>query len=199
MGRCVICGKLQMHENVTLHRFPRDKTLCQEWVKIIGWGGWIPASYNVLCSDHFIEDSFCSYDSRVRKRLKSGALHTICTKITLEPHRDISEMNSTTANSAKLPGGLCNLEESVGENCNEISSNKENIPIGACNNYTTPKKEIRNISGVATPRSKVLHDHRYDNSPRSAKKRLDIIQSKLDSTQMKFKITRQQLRLLKKS
>ena len=61
-----------------VHRFPKDEPSCKQWLRIIGRDeSWIPSKSSLLCSDHFTEDSFSTYNNRNKKRIKPGALPTI--------------------------------------------------------------------------------------------------------------------------
>ncbi|XP_033227372.1 THAP domain-containing protein 4-like isoform X2 [Belonocnema kinseyi] len=95
MGKCAFCGKSKK-QTATLHRFPREETLYQQWMKLIGREGWMPTR-SLLCSDHFRAEDFSWYnDSRTKKRLKPGILPTIFPKIKSKPSAELLVMNNFT-------------------------------------------------------------------------------------------------------
>ncbi|CAL1276894.1 unnamed protein product, partial [Larinioides sclopetarius] len=60
MGSCVAfncinrCSK--KIPGTTFHRFPKDETLKNVWVKAIRRANWVPSKFSRLCSKHFPEE-----------------------------------------------------------------------------------------------------------------------------------------------
>ncbi|XP_061726718.1 uncharacterized protein LOC133532184 isoform X2 [Cydia pomonella] len=48
----------QKHEDVTFHRFPRNKTTRQKWIAATGRKNWNPAKNSRICSKHFEQFHF---------------------------------------------------------------------------------------------------------------------------------------------
>ncbi|XP_063544483.1 uncharacterized protein LOC134752724 isoform X2 [Cydia strobilella] len=48
----------QKHEDVTFHRFPRNRTTCQKWIAATGRKNWKPAKNSRICSKHFEQFHF---------------------------------------------------------------------------------------------------------------------------------------------
>ncbi|XP_013174455.1 PREDICTED: THAP domain-containing protein 1-like [Papilio xuthus] len=82
MSSCAIlwCGKNSRFsctktDEVTFHRFPKDKAIKKKWIEATKRDNWRPSNFSVICSRHFTED--CYHSIKPRRRLLDNAIPTL--------------------------------------------------------------------------------------------------------------------------
>ncbi|XP_076299003.1 THAP domain-containing protein 5-like isoform X2 [Lasioglossum baleicum] len=198
MGKCLYCGNLSKNKNkASLHRFPQNAALREQWIKFIGRENWMPKNSSYLCSDHFRKDCFNVHYSN-RKCLKPGSLPTISTyQETFQEHSNI-------------------LVESNHGNINESITTSDEVPeVGVCIEYIDSPTSSREIfdeesylqssisrmnvteSQRMTVHENIHHDHHYERTLTSTLKKLSSVQRRLDSSLESNKMLKRQLKQLK--
>ena len=70
---CCVKGCNKLPPNVTLHRFPKDATLCEKWKGALEMSTvWLPTESDRVCSSHF--DPAIKIRCKAQVRLLAGAV-----------------------------------------------------------------------------------------------------------------------------
>ncbi|XP_046753081.1 THAP domain-containing protein 6-like [Diprion similis] len=218
MGRCVSCKKSTTEKGLTFHRFPANEIERQKWIEKLGKPLWVPAKTAVLCSNHFTSNCFERWWNITR--LRKGSVPTIFPQAAIKTHIsldegqvshkklkvDISTTTSTTPTTSISPSAPTRRM-----NCVEESSSEEAIlpsisPEISIPTYTTPTPKAftsrEKVKTMLTPKTSrrrdlVKHDHHYEDTPQTSKKKLDLMRQKYESSQKKVKALKRQVSHLK--
>ena len=150
-------------------RFPRDVTVCQQWLREIRRDNFTPSRTSVICSDHF-EESCYEVLTVLRRRLRTGSVPTIF---------KFSEY------LIKVPNERTPLKQinEIEKNGSQNSINKDPSTSPTCQ---SPSKEI-------SQRCQVEHSYSNMESPLKLKRRLD--DSLASNEQMRTKMKYQQQKI----
>ena len=111
--RCVVmfCNKTN-EDNVSLHQFPRDPSLCQKWNKFVlakrDGKAWTPGTGHI-CSDHFLANDYEGYGAKLagfssKLVLKKGAVPSIQATPTPEQLQKARKIYFHTPSPSPSPG-----------------------------------------------------------------------------------------------
>ncbi|XP_018351850.1 PREDICTED: THAP domain-containing protein 1-like isoform X3 [Trachymyrmex septentrionalis] len=177
---CIYCKRKRIYKSgYSFFKFPVDKSdLLKKWLDNIGIKNWTPNNSSLLCSEHFEETCFRKIGKYLK--LKEGSVPTI---FKVEYFNNLkSEFNqkihfNDNDEFDPLQQASCNelrKQHSGEENANKLSMS-DNIGI---------------ISSI-------IHDHHYDASPATLRRKLIKSQKILKSKDRIIKLQRRQLQHLR--
>ena len=96
---CVLLGcNNKPSELITLHQFPKDKDVCQDWIKFVcnRQPNWKLKKTSCLCSVHFLENDFLNWQQVVSGYAKKLQRKTDAIPSVYTDERDNVKLEETT-------------------------------------------------------------------------------------------------------
>ncbi|XP_011059382.1 PREDICTED: THAP domain-containing protein 1-like isoform X1 [Acromyrmex echinatior] len=185
---CIYCKRKRIYKSgYSFFKFPVDKSdLLKKWLDNIGIKNWIPNNSSLLCSEHFEETCFRKIGKYLK--LKEGSVPTI---FKVEYFNNIK--------SEIIPPYETEFNQKIHFNDNDEF---DTLQQASCNELRKQHSGEENadklsISDNTEIISSIIHDHHYDASPATLRRKLIKSQKILKNKDRIIKLQRRQLQHLR--
>ncbi|XP_071641013.1 uncharacterized protein [Temnothorax longispinosus] len=208
--KCIYCNVPKTNKGDRIfHKFPlKNSVQLQKWLSRIPLQNFFPTKDDILCSDHFKPDCFRRVDNN-KLRLRALAVPTVFkpelpTKINVLS----SKVEATAAASFEKSESAADMETTVDsetavyietdadmDTTIDVDSTRDMVPVPIILSTSTDRPQKRRPNTPVSIYS-MRHDHHYEASPRSYKRKLTSALSTIKKLSKECKLNKQRVKRL---
>ncbi|CAK1578457.1 unnamed protein product [Parnassius mnemosyne] len=151
-----------LNGGVSYHRFPKDGSIKESWVKATGRQNWLPFKSSSICSEHFTESDFL-ISKRGYHYLKTSSVPTKKILSYIEPTNKARILNDNNINEEKVKSKYlkdigCKVIEDIAKNFEPVAENFVETKVVLPNKTSDRNQQNGNYMFSQIPDSKMLNE-----------------------------------------
>ncbi|XP_022903981.2 uncharacterized protein [Onthophagus taurus] len=129
---CSVSGcKTQFTKGTKFHKFPKDPTLRNQWIEVIGRKGFIPSESDIICSIHFTNEDYTinSFGNKVLKKNVLPSMFDVSITEDTEPNVETESLTieTITACNSNDEGTITAYNSNDEDTISLCNSNEETV------------------------------------------------------------------------